>query len=339
MMAEPVNPASVLFFSPKTYNYHLILSRALEEAGITFAWLDERPCSHFLFKFCSRRLNNVARLLAIRFYLARIRSLALSGFSPSHVLIIKGEALHASVIRYIQEKFPQAKIVLYFWDSVSNLPGHTTILPHVDTVASFDYRDCAANSWRYYPLFSGNSAPERFINLQSISSQPASYDWSFVGAVHSDRLKVISRLLRHSQVSSRFFLYIYFPSIPHLLWFFCLSPVYFLHLSPYFYLRPLAPKRLSRIYAESHCVLDIHHPSQSGLTMRTIETLLSGRKIATTNTYISNEALFSQDRVLIIDRTMPEIPESFLDSPSTPIHSTVIETYRPVQWILGLLSL
>jgi len=331
--------SSVLLISPKTYNYHNILRHSLEGSGINCLWIDERPYSHFLFKTLSRGFNWLARRISIDFYISRVRSLASAGFSPSHVLVIKGEAIHASVLAYIRSIFPQAKLVLYFWDSCQNLPGHHTILPFFDVIASFDSRDCSINNWLYYPLFSGNAAEALAGGSKSRSMFPRTYDWSFVGVVHSDRLKVIDRLIRSSPPSCRFFVYIYFPSLAHIFWFLASSPSSFLRLLPYTKTSPLSPERLSLIYDQSLCIVDVHHPSQSGLTIRTIESLLSGIKLATTNSCVSKEPLFSPDRVLILDRSSPHISPVFLDLSFSDIPDSIASPYKPARWVTALLNL
>ena len=40
------------------------------------------------------------------------------------------------------------------------------------------------------------------------------------------------------------------------------------------------------LYKESEVILDINHPGQNGLTMRTFEALGAGKKLITTNTEI-----------------------------------------------------
>ena len=339
-MNNSTSKLSVLLISPRTYNYHELIVKSFERAGAECIWLDERPFSHFLFKIFSRRFNRLSRCFSARFYFRRVRSLFASGFSPTHVLVVKGEAIHSSVLNYVRKLYPQTKFTLYFWDSVVNLPGHESILSCFDTVASFDYRDCSIYGWRYCPLFSGNSG-DSFKAASSIRLDHCfQYDWSFVGVVHSDRLKVIDDLIRsNSATNLRFFLYIYFPSLAHLLRYFFLSPAPFLRLCPYIHFHSLSPTLLPKIYNQSRSVLDVHHPDQSGLTMRTVESILSGLKVMTTNSFVINEPFFSPERVLILDRNQPFIPLAFLNSNYIPLPISIVQSYLPVQWVIRLLSL
>ncbi len=332
-------PSSVLLISPRTYSYHEILSRALRCERIECIWLDERPYSHTLFKIFSRISNTLARRLSKSIYLKHLISLRLARFSPTHVLVIKGEAIHPSVIKYMRFLFPQAKFILYFWDAAANLPGHRSILPYFDAVASFDYRDCEVNGWHHCPLFSGNSISPKPGVLPPPCEPHRLHDWSFVGVVHSDRLEVLNKLCHQSDSCLSYYLYIYFPSIFHVFYYFLRSPSSFLRLYPYIHMHALAPAEVERIYSASRCVVDIHHPRQTGLTMRTIESVITGVKVVTTNTYVTREAFFHPSRILIIERSAPLVPPSFAAEPILPISDSVSDRYQVTQWIFRLLSL
>ena len=97
---------SLLLISPQTYNYHEILCNACVHEGIDFIWLDERPSSSILFKIISRKFNKLARILSVRHYLARLQEIKSSGFSPSHILVIKGESIDSSIVDDMRNAFP-----------------------------------------------------------------------------------------------------------------------------------------------------------------------------------------------------------------------------------------
>ena len=54
---------------------------------------------------------------------------------------------------------------------------------------------------------------------------------------------------------------------------------------------------------DCHAVLDIEHPKQVGLTMRTFEVLASGRKLITTNRSIINHEFYDPLRMCYRQRT------------------------------------
>ncbi len=155
---------SLLLISPNTYNYHKILFDACNHSAINLVWLDERPYSSAFFKLLSRKLNKLVRKLSVQHYLSRLKEIKLSGFLPTHILVIKGESVDPSIIDYMRIAFPGAKLILYFWDSTKNLPGYAKLASRFDIVASFDSLDCKSNGWRYHPLFCGNPAVTEKVN-------------------------------------------------------------------------------------------------------------------------------------------------------------------------------
>jgi hypothetical protein len=328
---------SLLLVSPKTYNYHQILSEACVHSAIDFIWLDERPSSFALFKLISRKLNKLARKLSVRHYLSHLQRIKSSGFVPSHILVIKGESIDPSIAAYMRRIFPAAKLVLYFWDSTSNLPGYHELVKLFDVVASFDSLDCRLKGWHYHPLFCGNPAEvDTTLIASGIKSR---YDWSFVGVVHSDRLLVLDKLIQASRSTSSFFVYVYFPSLLHFFYFFLVSPLPFLRLRKYFRSSPLLSSRLRSVYGQSRCILDIHHPGQSGLTMRTIESVVSGIKLATTNPSVSRDIFYDSTRVFIVDRSSPSVSSDFLAVEANPLPESVSGFFRPSSWLCSLLSI
>lgn len=65
------------------------------------------------------------------------------------------------------------------------------------------------------------------------------------------------------------------------------------------------------IYSQSFSVLDIELNIQSGLTMRTFETLGAGLKLITTNKNIQNEPFYNQHNIAIIDRLYYNVDLNF----------------------------
>ena len=328
----------ILLISPQTYNYHKVLQSACFSSGIDFVWLDERPYANPFFKIFSRKFNHLARHLSRKFYIRKIINLSASGFSPSHVLLIKGEAIHPSVISCMRAAFPSARFILYFWDSIINLPGFASISHLFDATLTFDYNDSLEQGWKYFPLFAGNHFLHSNPCLDSPATPLPSYDWSFVGVIHSDRILVIDKLCRLSSSQRKYFIFLYAPSIFHLVFHSIRQPLAFMRLKKYIHMNTLDPELLSDIYAESRCFLDIHHPCQTGVTMRTVEALLSGKKVATTNVNALNLSISDSSRISVIDRARPTVSSKFIFSHVSPISQDLSSQYYPGNWLLRLLA-
>jgi hypothetical protein len=80
-------------------------------------------------------------------------------------------------------------------------------------------------------------------------------------------------------------------------------------------------------------VLDIHHPGQSGLTMRTFEVLASGKKLITTNENVRNHDFYDPTLISIIDRNNPIINLNFLELESKVISQSFFSMYSCKGWL------
>ena len=100
----------------------------------------------------------------------------------------------------------------------------------------------------------------------------------------------------------------------------------------------LNAEEISEIVDQSRIILDIQHPKQTGLTMRTIEMIGMNKKLITTNQNIKNYDFYNSDNIAVIDRKQVEIPDDFLKSPYIPISPEVYEKYSLQSWILEVLS-
>lgn len=320
----------VLLVSPLMFSYHEAICKALEQIGFDPVWWNDKAGASTLYKIALRLFPGVTRRLTAHHFLTSIEKLELD--SIDHILIIKGEGLNAQVVRSLRERQPRATLGVYLWDSVSNVKGIRDILPMADAVATFDPVDALANGWHYRPLFARNVA------LSTSDQTHKDFEWCFIGTIHSDRHRLISRL-RQSGGFAHSFVFAYFQS-PMVLrirklfdWSLWSAPSGTLSTIP------MAAAEVARITARSRAVLDVEHPRQRGLTMRTIETLLAGNKLLTTNHYLLDCDLYDASRAHIIDRKSPCIDHVFLSQPAKPISQELRDRYSCEAWAKELIDL
>jgi hypothetical protein len=87
------------------------------------------------------------------------------------------------------------------------------------------------------------------------------------------------------------------------------------------------------LYANSKVVLDINHPNQKGLTMRTFETIGAQRKLITTNEDIKRYSFYNPNNILVINRKNPELNESFFYSDYEPIEDSIYNKSSIKGWL------
>lgn len=331
-----MNPTSesaprVLLVSPLTFSYHVAICEALEHLGFKPLWWNDKASASTFYKIALRLLPGITRRLTSRHFLAMIEQLPSD--SIDHILIIKGEGLHPSAISHLRARQPRATVGLYLWDSVENVKGVWGLLPFADVVASFDPVDAQKNGWKYRPLFARNVA------LSTADKAHKDFDWCFIGTIHSDRHRVISRLRHAMGAGVPGFVFAYFQS-PMILrirklfdWTLWSAPTGTLSTTP------MPAAEVAQVIARSRAVLDVEHPRQRGLTMRTIETLLTGKKLLTTNEHLLACDLFHPSRAKVIDRNAPEIDRDFLDAPVAPVTEALRARYTCEAWVRELLDM
>ncbi|QXN23781.1 hypothetical protein KVP08_014425 [Shewanella putrefaciens] len=102
--------------------------------------------------------------------------------------------------------------------------------------------------------------------------------------------------------------------------------------------KPMAFKQVINILGDSRIVIDIEHPKQNGLTMRTIEMLGMQKKLITTNKNVIEYDFYNPQNILVVDREDLSIDTSFLHSEYQPVDATIREKYSLSAWLLNLFS-
>ncbi len=321
----------VLLVSPLTFSYHLAISETLRSIGYAVTWWDERASSATWYKLALRLFPRTTARWFERSFLDKLDQLDPSLFT--HVLVIKGEGLSLRVATKIRQTLESASMGLYLWDSVDNVKGVLDIVSAFDSVATFDPVDSKTLGWTYRPLFGRNIEAKRDI------AAPDKFDWCFIGTIHSDRHRVIHRLRQRCGRQAKTFVFAYFQSPLMLLirllvdWTLWIAPKGTLST------KQMPATEVAQKVENSRAVLDVEHPRQRGFTMRTIETLLAEKKLVTTNKYILTSNLYHPSRVVLINRTAPDIPAKFLDQPYLGVPDSLRNYYSCEGWVSELLEL
>ena len=238
------------------------------------------------------------------------------------------------MIQKLKDTFPNAYFVLYFPDSVRNNPSAKQIIPLFDDCYTFDKDDTKEFGIRFLPLFYSD-------NMRAVAdaSVKKKYDLFFVGTVHSDRYNFIKRIVnQYESKGLKAFTWFYFPS--RVLYYKMMLENSEVRKAPKtdFKVTTISAKKMADLLASSSVVLDIQHPKQTGLTMRTIETLGAKKKLITTNEQIKDYDFYNPRNILVVDRNNPIIPDEFMSTPYVEIPQDIYEKYYIDKWCETLLS-
>ena len=323
---------NILFFSAQAFGYQNEIRAEMERMGARVDYFDERPANSFAVKAAIRINRNLLARYIDRYH-ARIIERT-KNRKYDYVFFIKGESISVENLNKIKELHPEAKLIIYHWDSIANNRNALRILPVFDRAFSFDKPDCEKLGIRFLPLF-------YLRDYEEIGRQEPDYryDLLFVGTVHSDRYGLLRRVNGQiERTGGRCFAYMFFQS-RILYWKMKLQNKSLRGTSARdFRFAPLPKAGLLDLYRKSRAVIDIQHPRQTGLTMRCIETMGAKRKLITTNGHIAEYDFYDPNNILIVDRQNPVVPSGFTTSPYRDIPAEVYDCYRIDRWLETILK-
>ena len=295
----------ILFISARFFNYEEQIKCKLEELGAEVYFEDERPSNSFLSKLFIRVYPRIIHEKIKMYYediFNRYREKEID-----YIFFIKAEAVPKESLEKIIDCHPDAKKILYLWDSLHYNPNAKKVLELFDVVYSFDLDDCdSEKKLSYQPLFYSDPFKKEFeCNID--------YDWCFIGSIHTDRYKILRRLIIESKKKNfNYYIYCYYPS-KALYFARCLFDWSFLSFTyKQVKFKSLTLDEISEIMSRSNVIVDINRKMQRGMTMRSIETLGAKKKLLTTNNVNDIKGIFPSDSVGYLERENVELDIHFL---------------------------
>ena len=320
----------VLFIGIGFYDYDKSIIDEFEKTGYTVDYFSEVPPSNFKQRFFLRtknkkKINDINSLHTNSI----IRK---SGDNYDYVFVIKCENLSILDINNLKDKSPEAKFILYLWDSINRIDQIKTKIFLFDKVYSFDRLDCLSNnSLIFNPLFFRDVYDNKNSNTNFV------FDIYHLGWYHSDRLVLIKKLVKYldqNNITHKINLYTgYFNYLYKSLMGFKLKG-----FKKYLIFKPIESSDNFNNMMIAKSVLDIAHPLQSGLTMRTIELLGMRRKIITTNTDIINYDFYHPNNILVINRENPFFDISFFESDYFFVSDEIRSKYSISNWLKRMIN-
>ncbi len=324
----------VLLFCPNFFGYDKRLYQAIQEEGFEVDLYDERPSNSFFGKLFLR-LNLGFYKTFVRKYLRGIIE-ENQGKKYDYIFMIKSEAAGEKEVAILREAYPEAKFILYFWDAVENIPDGEKKIGLYDRVLTFDRKDAEKYSLIFRPLFFGKDYEAK----EASAKKDYAYEFAFIGTAHSDRPKIVKIL--GEKCTEKGLGYFSFLFLPHPMLFFynkILNRDYRGIKMHDVTFQRIDSKKITDIYENSRCVLDVEHTKQNGLTMRTIELIGMKKKIITTNTGIREYDFFNPVNICVIDRKNPKIDDEFLSRPYEEIPSEIMNRYTLRSFIRDIFDL
>ena len=310
----------ILMFSPygATKHYGEAIKEELEKRGAIVSGYDERPSQNSFVKISIRLFKKKIPQLFDRYITKVIGKNKDVVFD--FILICRGEAFTPLTIKHLKSAFPQAKVLLYFWDILRCADVRFNI-PFADRAMSFDPQDAEENEGLSF-------RPTFFVKdyLRVTDTPEEAYDISFIGTLHSNRHKIIKKVEREfTQQGYRFYKYLYVPSpLVYIKDFFVKFP--YIKLSEVHF-SPISVKDTVKVLNRCKAVFDINFTDQKSLSTRAYEAMASRRKYITTNPEVKKYDFYDPRNIAVVDIDHLSLEADFLRTPFAEVPKDVLYHY------------
>lgn len=323
----------ILFFAPAFFGYEYKIADKMKELGNEVFLYDERSVASSFERALLKISPAIFKRKTEKYYRDIIEQY---GDDIDIVLFIKGEMVTECILKEMKSRFSKAKFHLYLYDSLRNVKGIEGKLEYFDKIYSFDRKDCLNNSNIHFrPLFFCDEY------ISDVKYSDIKWDISFCGTIHSDRYDIIRKIQKYSESAGlKLYFYGYLQS-KFIYYYYKLLKKSFKHTkSSDFRFDKISSGEIAQIVDDSNAILDIQHPNQTGLTMRTIEMVGMRKKIVTTNQEISEYDFYNSNNILIIDRELTKISriKDFLAKKYQEIDEKIYNKYSLECWVDDVLE-
>lgn len=328
MEFEILKNKKILFISVQTFNYEKAIADKLKSLGANVDYYDERPANSIFVKGIIRLKRSLYQNTINKYYSKILRQV--DAVNYDFLFVIKGEVIPAFFLEGLKKRNPKCEFVFYTWDSFNNNPHGQSILKYFDKKFSFDNFDAIKFNLNFRPLF----FMDEYDELNGSKNEVIKQDLLFLGTAHSDRYRISSEAVAWCNENNlKAYAYYFMPS--RLVFIF--KSIFDTSFKGFEY-RKLSFSSLSildiiALYKQSSVILDVNHPGQKGLTMRTFEALGAGKKLITTNPDIKKYSFYNEKNIFIIDRKNIVLEKSFFETAFVPINEEIRSDMSLTGWL------
>ncbi|MFM5750345.1 hypothetical protein ACET6F_06080 [Aeromonas veronii] len=285
--------ACAVLICPDFFDYKNLLTTELEHRYTSVLSFSDRPkCTSLAKALIKFNIFGYAHFATKKYSAEIFESIADKLSEIAEVIIIKGTCVSPCLIEKIKKLNPKTRVICYSWDSISNIKTFPLLAVKADAAYTFDIADCKKYGYGYLPLF--------YSDKKSHSHTVAKkYKYSFIGSYHGDRVAVLQRIFSHEHDVS-IYVKIFFQSKLQFAFYYLLDSALRTASKEWLTFKPLARATITDVAEHSEYVIDIHNANQTGLTMRTWETLGDGHQLVTTNAAVLCHA--DMREIVVIDR-------------------------------------
>lgn len=313
----------VLLIAPRFFGYERDIQGEIERRGAVVDWLPDRPFDTPLMTALTKLKAEWVQPAADRLYDRLLNQFGATAYD--YILVVNGQTLSRRTLSRLRSCFPTAQTILYMWDSIDNRRTVLENLSLFDATFSFDPQCATSHGMHLRPLFFSEGFDK--------SESEVAFQVSFIGTAHTDRYAVVNELRKGLADDIQAYWYLYLQA-PWVFQFYRATKPFMRQAKrDEFNFVPLPKATVQSVFARSRAIVDIEHPNQRGLTMRTFETMGAKKKLITTNALIASYDFYEVGNVCVIDRRFPKVPREFLELPFAPYPEEMLYRYSLEGWL------
>lgn len=336
-MSQNEKQKALLICSPFFGYFRHIISQ-LEREGFEVDYYNDRPSEH---AFIKGLIKVYPKLLTpmIRHYYENITEVT-SSKEYDLVFVINNKVMTKTMIHKLKSRQSKAKFVFYTWDSIQLYPQALDIIRLFDSAYSFDLKDCEVyTELKHLPLF----YTEVYAKVgEAVAHSPYAlrhYDIVSVCTAHPNRYRILSSLLpKLKEAGLVIYSFMFIEPLQYYYNKFFVKEFKNAKLSE-FNTTKLNESEVVSLFENAKAILDIQHASQTGLTMRTLETLGSKRKLITFNPSIKNYDFYNEDNIYVLDDNNWQGIQAFLEKDFEEIDEAIYKKYSLHSWIKEIIGI
>jgi hypothetical protein len=330
-LKDKISGKKILFFSVQTFNLEKEIKQKMEENGAIVTYYDERPSNNNFTKGIIRLKRSLYQKKIDEYYHGILKDTERVSFD--FLFVNRGEIITVEFLKKFKQQQPNCELIFFTWDSFTNHAHPTTILKYFHKRFSFDLEDAEKYNIGFRPLF----YLDKYKNFKKNNVSNEKYDLLFLGTAHSDRYLISTEVSNWCSTNGLTTFTFYYMHSKAVYWYkksFDKSFKEFDYKKLSF--NSLSTDEIVNLYKMSNVILDINHPGQKGLTMRTFEAIGSGKKMITTNAEVKKYPFYSPDVFYVIDRNDIVLDKSFFSSPITDVTESMYYKCSVEGWLLDI---
>lgn len=325
----------VLLIAPRFFGYEDKIVEKIKKRGANVIFIQENIDSN---NFGQRVINkmsiSVQQAIRSKQFMSELAKIDLE--KVDYVIGIRLDLIPEEVLDYIRKKCNQARFILYFWDSVKNMRNAVCVSKYFDRVLTFDledYRLYKDLGWKFRPLF----YTDDYCNIRNLANRDI--DLLYISSLSPKRAEWQIKLEEIcNQQGLKLFSYFYIK--PYVFWVNSMTCKQYRDIDKnLLHGEGLDSKEVCELFEKSKNIFDCSSPSQTGLTMRTIECLGAKKKLLTTNESISKYVFYDENNIRIVKETITEEDISFInDDGYSPLPDDLYNLLSIDGWIDDLFA-